>query len=242
MKHFVGLSSKQFEALHNCLNSVCPLDEITHWNGKEKSRGGEDAVKPGAESQFSSRESLFICFLRLKRGFTIKTMSVLLSSPDRPVKETMIRKVFTTYIQLMYRIFRDLDTTMFPTRDQMGNLPKVFRSMENIRCIVDCTEFKVEMSHDFSQQENTYSAYKHSNTFKCLIAVTLHEGACFVSDLFEGDIKIFQESGILAHIRPNDLILGDHGFTVQDLLNPLQAKVKIPALLKGRDNLTVVEN
>ena len=29
MKHFVGLSAPQFEALHNFLNSVCPLDEIT---------------------------------------------------------------------------------------------------------------------------------------------------------------------------------------------------------------------
>ena len=54
-------------------------------------------------------------------------------------------------------------------------------------------------------------------------------------------LKFFQESGMLAHIRPNDLILGDHGFTVQGLLNPLQAKVKIPAFFKGRDNLTVVE-
>ena len=43
------------------------------------------------------------------------------------------------------------------------------------------------------------------------------------------------------NIRPNDLISGDRGFTVQDLLNPLQAKVKIPAFLKGRDHLTVAE-
>ena len=35
MKHFVGLSSEQFEVLHNFLNSVCPLDEITRLNGKE---------------------------------------------------------------------------------------------------------------------------------------------------------------------------------------------------------------
>ena len=77
----------------------------------------------------------------------------------------------------MYRNFPDMDTVMFRTREQMGNLPKVFRSMENIRCIVDCTvfrsmenircivdctEFKVEMSRDFAQQGNTYSAYKHS--------------------------------------------------------------------------------
>ena len=55
MKHFVGLSAPQFEALHNFLNSVYPLDEITYWYGKEKSRVGEDTLKPGAESQFSTR-------------------------------------------------------------------------------------------------------------------------------------------------------------------------------------------
>ena len=26
MKHFVGLTSEQFRALHNFLNSICPLD------------------------------------------------------------------------------------------------------------------------------------------------------------------------------------------------------------------------
>ena len=86
MKHFVGLSSEKFEVLYNFLNSRCPLDEITHWNGKEKSRGGEDAVKLGAESQFSSRESLFIYLLRLKRGFTLKLClccSVLLTYLSR---------------------------------------------------------------------------------------------------------------------------------------------------------------
>ena len=71
---------------------------------------------------------------------------------------------------------------MFPTRDQMrGSLPKVFKTLKNIRCIVDCTEFRVEMSRDFAQQGNTYSSYKHTNTFKCLIGVTPHGGACFVS-------------------------------------------------------------
>ena len=87
--------------------------------------------------------------------------------------------------------------------------------MENIRCIVDCTEFRVELSRDYAQQGNTYSSYKHTNTFKCLTAVVPNGGACFVSDLFEGemdDIKIFQQSGILQHIRPNDLLLADRGF------------------------------
>ena len=105
MKHFVGLSSEQFEALHNFLNSVCPLDKISFWNGKGKVFG----LKSNGESQFTTRECLFIYLLRLKRGFMIKTMAILLSSCDRLVKEHLIRKFFTTCIQLMYKIFRDME-------------------------------------------------------------------------------------------------------------------------------------
>ena len=45
---------------------------------------------------------------------------------------------------------------------------------------------------------------------------------------------LFSESGILKHIKPQDVILADIGFNVQDPLNPLQAKVKIPASFKVR--------
>lgn len=183
--------------------------------------------------------------MRLRKGFSCKTLAFLLSSPDRSIKETTVRKFFTTFLQLMYKIFRDMETTMFPTRERLVKyLPKVFKTMKKVRCSVDCTEFRIQTSRNFGRQGNTYSSYKHCNTFKCLIAVTPNGGACFVSDLYEGsidDVKIFKESGILKHIRPNDIILVDRGFTIQDLLNPLQASVKIPAFLKGRDSLSVAE-
>lgn len=66
----------------------------------------------------------------------------------------------------------------------------------------------------------------------------------FVSDLFEGDIDdvcIFKESGVLKHLKPYDLVLADRGFTVQDLLNPLQVQLKIPSFLKGRKILSAAE-
>jgi hypothetical protein len=56
-----------------------------------------------------------------------------------------------------------------------------------------------------------------------------------------GDVKIFEESGILRYINPGDIILADRGFTVQHLLNPLQAHLKIPAFLKGRASLSAAE-
>ena len=145
----------------------------------------------------------------------------------------------------MYNIFREMEDVTFPLRETLRRfLPRVFETRTNVRCTVDCTEFSIQTSRNFAQQGNTYSQYKHSNTFKCLIAVTPNGGAGFVSDLFEGDIidiKIFEGSSILKHINPYDIILRDRGFTVQDLLNPLRAKIIIPAFLKGRKSLSAAE-
>ena len=102
----------------------------------------------------------------------------------------------------------------------------------------------MECSRNFARQGNTFSSYKHTNTFKCLIAVTPNGGACFISDLFEGDfddVRIFEESGIMKHLKPYDLVLADRGFTVRELLNPLQVELKIPAFLKGRKSLSAAE-
>ena len=74
--------------------------------------------------------------------------------------------------------------------------------------------------------------------------MTPNGGACFVSDLFEGDIndvKIFKESGLVKHLKPFDLVLADRGFTVRELLNPLQVELKIPSFLKGRKSLSAAE-
>ena len=233
MKHFTGLNTEQFEALYKFLNNVCPLHEITYWNAKEStdsSRGNS-----GPESKISDKEKLFITLVRLRRGFTIQTMAILMSTPQRTIGETTIRKIFTTFIQLMYKIFRDMESVMFPSRDVLRRyVPKVFKNMKNIRCTVDCTEFSVQTSRNFARQGNTYSSYKHTNTFKCLIAVSPNGSACFVSDLYEGDIgdvELFKDCGILKHINPGDIMLADRGFTVQELLNPLRAHLKIPAFL-----------
>ena len=42
----------------------------------------------------------------------------------------------------------------------------------------------------------------------------------------------------MRHLKPYDLVLADRGFTVRQLLNPLQVELKIPAFLKGRKSLS----
>ena len=70
MKHFVGLTTQQFEALYCFLDSVCSLNDIVYWNAKEST--GLSKGNTGPDSNFSNQEKFFICLLRLRRGFTIK--------------------------------------------------------------------------------------------------------------------------------------------------------------------------
>ena len=170
MKHFIGLTTEQFMALHSFLDEMCPLDSIIYWNQQELDG---QVTESWPDSKFATQEKLYMSFLRLRRGYTIKSLAVLLSTPDRTIKETQIRRIFTTYIQLMFKVFRDMQDVMFPTRGKLKRyLPKVFKTLKDVRCVVDCTEFRVETSRDYARQGNTYSSYKHTNTFKCLTAVT----------------------------------------------------------------------
>ena len=86
MKHFVGLTPSQFAILYSFLNDVCRMEKINYWNFGES----VDAERSnnGPESEFTPREKLFICLVRLRRGFTLKTLTTLLSLPDRKIEQT----------------------------------------------------------------------------------------------------------------------------------------------------------
>ena len=81
----------------------------------------------------------------------------------------------------------------------------------------------------FPTHENSVLG-KYHTTMKCLIAVTPHGAAGFVSDLFEGsiDVAIFKESGLMDQIDAGDQYLVDRGFTIQHLLSKKGASIFIP--------------
>ena len=61
--------------------------------------------------------------------------------------------------------------------------------------------------------------YKHYTTRKCLIGVNPNRAACFISDLFEGDIgdvTLFSQCGVLNYTNTGDSLLVDKGITVLD--------------------------
>ena len=206
---------------------------LTYW-GKRKEKS------TGRNCKLTISEQLFIALLRLHRGFNIFTIAHFYN-----VSEYHIRTVFITWMMFLFHHFKDLKYHMFPERQAFRkNLPNVFRCFKNIRASIDCTEFKCEMPRDYSQQGNLYSAYKGHCTMKCLIAVNPNGAACFISDLYEGnvsDVDIFQQCGIMEHINPNDSFLVDKGFTIQHLLVSKQATIFIPPFLGKREKFTKEE-
>ena len=123
------------------------------------------------------------------------------------------------------------------------NVPNVFRKFRNIRASIDCTEFRCQVPRDYAQQGNCYSSYKHHTTMKCLIAVTPNGAACFISDLYEGNIDYMKVtlmtlvcSMIAVFLRMSILLmpLVDRGFNVQDQLLAHQATVFIPPFLGSK--------
>jgi len=72
-------------------------------------------------------------------------------------------------------------------------------------------------------QRDTYSNYKHRNTWKILLGISPNGVVTFVSSLFPGstsDKIITLKSGLLDQLVPGDLILADKGFLIRDILPP----------------------
>lgn len=115
-------------------------------------------------------------------------------------------------------------------------MPNSFKiSYPNTVCIIDCTEFFISRPKSPTAQSQTYSSYKHHNTYKALVAITPSGAFSFVSTLWGGntsDRYITRESGFLDYIRPGDEVMADRGFLIRDLLLERRAKLVIPPFTK----------
>ena len=95
-KRYIGLTSSQFKILYVFLDGIYPLKLRTFWSFQKNNQVPIAKKKSGRLSKISSQEKLYICLLRLKTGFSIVTLSHLLSCHGRTIKETTIRTIFTS--------------------------------------------------------------------------------------------------------------------------------------------------
>ena len=88
-----------------------------------------------------------------------------------------------------------------------------------------------------------YSHDKSHVTYKGLLRIAPSGGITFISQLCDGSIsdkEIVRRSGILDERfwQPNDSVMADRGFTIDEELKQLKVDLNIPAFFGGRSRLT----
>ena len=99
-------------------------------------------------------------------------------------------------------------------------IPYCFKSKyPTARIILYCTELFIETPTSYRSQSATFWSYKHHDTAKGLLGISQNGAITFVSDLNVGrfsDRKITKDSGIYDLVEPDDSIMADRGFTLED--------------------------
>ena len=116
------------------------------------------------------------------------------------ISQPSVSKIFTTWITLLYHVFKQV-LVRWPSEQLIKKyLPKCFSKYPRKRVIFYCTEIKVEKPNAPSSQKVTWSDYKSHNTFKLLVGITPSGAFSFISDLYSGAISdraITIKSGLL---------------------------------------------
>ena len=97
----------------------------------------------------------------------------------------------------------------------------------------DCIDIEVAATGLISRQNATYSSYRGMYSLKVIVGVAPSAVINYVGKLYPGSISDkanVQESGLLKHLTPGDMILADKGFLILDIVSH-GISVNIPPFL-----------
>ena len=184
--------------------------------------------------------SPFHCYLmtlmrmRLRLPLSLLSHFFLVSTPT-------VSRIFNSTLNVMY--YRLSPLIVWPSKEQIEvSLPMCFKrsGFRNCTSIIDCFEIFIEKPKNYKARSQTYSQYKSHNTVKYLISITPQGTISFVSKGWGGrtsDKHITQNSGYLEKLSAGDVVLADRGFNIGDDVGLFNARLKIPAFTKGKQQL-----
>lgn len=192
----------------------------------------EHVNKSGPKRQLTLFAEFIMVLVRLKLGLLQTHLADIFS-----ISQSSVSKIFTTWINLLYHVFKEI-LIIWPSKAQIQkHMPKSFSKYPRTCVIIDCTEFFIEKSTQPSAQKITWSDYKSHNTFKLLVGISPSGDITYVSKLWSGgtsDRNITQKSGLMDKLEPQDDVMADRGFNIRDMVTKKRATLNIPPFAKGK--------
>lgn len=228
-----------FAAFHDYLEPK--LSKLQYWGNRNvpdsRPYQEEGKKKPGQKRKLTTKDELFLVLVRLRVGLFLKDLA------DRfGISCGHVSKIFCTWINLLYFELKLLFP--FPSQESVRkNMPLEFSQYPTTRVIIDCTEVFVEVPSSMLAQSETWSNYKHHNTFKVLVGISPNGQITVVSKLWGGRVSdkcITEKSGLFAHLERGDNVMADRGFDIQSILPP-GVHLNIPPFKGERAQLTAEE-
>ena len=137
---------------------------------------------------------------------------------------------------------------IWPSREPTVNLmpSSMKEKCLNVRCIIDCVEFKIDAPSSLVLHKMMYSYYKSHTTVKNLVGIAPGGGFTFTSNIYSGSIsdkEIVVKNGFLNQNlwEQGDIVMTNQGFLIKDYLKPLGIGLEILNFLKEHDQFTIKE-
>ncbi len=143
----------------------------------------------------------------------------------------MVSRTIITWANYQFFVLGSVPIWM--SRQKVGSsMPKNYRLFSpNLQVILDCTDICCESPTLLTLHSGIFFSYKSTTTFKGLVGVAPSGAVTFISKLYNGSIsdkEFMKKSGILDLLEPGDVVMADKGFTIEDMLSSVGARLLIP--------------
>ena len=157
------------------------------------------------------------------------------------ISEAQVSRIWVTWLESPYDRLRAIP--IWASQEYIQKImPEAFNNTyPNTRAIIDCTELFIERPTSFRSQSATYSAYKNHNTAEGLLSICPAGYPAIVSELYAGrssDKQITKDCGILSLLKPEDQVMADRGFDIENEMLPGVA-LNIPPFLDAAPQLSL---
>ena len=204
-------------SIFNSLLETCESRGLSYWSGWE----------PHA---ILKKEQLLLTLMKLRLNLPHADLAYRFD-----ISSAQVSNIVITWIYMLEHVLGDKGTmrTIPSTYKNQQTLPTCFSDFPNTRIILDCTEIKMQIPSKLNEQNQTWSAYKHSNTLKGLVGCSPNGTVTCVSDLYGGcasDKAITADLGIMDKMVSGNTVMVDKGFKIHDLA-PHGVGINIPPFL-----------